>query len=837
MDKHAPWKWLILLFLCATSMALVWPPFNVLDDDGRLVKPGKIKLGLDLRGGTSFVLEVDMKDLEDNAKTDAPERALEVIRNRIDARGTREPIIYLEPKQNRIILQIPELRAEEREEVVNLVESAAYLEFRLVHEDNDELVNRLFREGLAPDGYELVTLEEVGADGRPRSNYYYRRVQNMGATEEEVRAQREKLAKFQFRAGYEFMLSKVDRNGQELYLPYYVGIRPQLTGELLETAGVDYQQFGQPIVTLKFDARGAKRFSRVTADHAPGGDLNPDPNGRHYLAIVLDGTLYSAPFIRTAIYGGEAIIEGNFSPPEAQLLSNILRAGSLPAPVRVIEERTVDPTLGHDSIRSGSMALLYGAAAVMIFMVLYYFLAGVVANLSLVLDMILLPVGMMVVSGFLGLLVNPGAGAGKLSLPTLTLPGIAGIVLTIGMAVDANVLIFERIREEQRLGKRLKSAVTAGYEKAFSTIFDANLTTLITAVILFWQGSGPIRGFAVTLSAGIVVSMFVALVVTRMIFDLVADKTSLASIKMLELVREPRFDFLNKRFIAGGLSVAVILFSAYTFYQRGENNFGVDFTGGRAITFSFEERQDVATIRDALSSAGISESFIQYQQELVPDETGHTKEYLEIKVGFDEGDLAESTMLAQFGEEAGPDYKVMKEDSVGPQVGEELRKKGVWALVAALIGIVIYISFRFEFAFAMGAIIAVAHDVLVTVGIYCLLGRQLSLPIVAALLTIVGYSVNDTIVVFDRIREDLKLIKDKSYKDISNLSINQTLSRTLLTSITTLLTVVMLLIFGGGAINDFALALFIGIIVGTYSSIFVATPVMLLWHREKKADA
>jgi preprotein translocase SecF subunit len=257
----------------------------------------------------------------------------------------------------------------------------------------------------------------------------------------------------------------------------------------------------------------------------------------------------------------------------------------------------------------------------------------------------------------------------------------------------------------------------------------------------------------------------------------------------------------------------------------------VDFTGGRSVVFQFAEKQAVEDLSTALEEAGVKSPFIQYQQEFAADEQGVRNEYLELKVPFEQGDLAKETLLTAFPD---AEFRVSKEDSVGPQIGVELRKKGVMAIVAAMIGIVIYISIRFEFAFAMGAIAAVAHDVLVTVGIYCLFGRQLSLPIVAALLTIVGYSVNDTIVVFDRIREDLKLIKGKPYAEIANLSINQTLSRTLLTSLTTLLTVVMLLVFGGGAINDFALALFIGIVVGTYSSIFVATPVMLLWHREKR---
>jgi SecD/SecF fusion protein len=380
------------------------------------------------------------------------------------------------------------------------------------------------------------------------------------------------------------------------------------------------------------------------------------------------------------------------------------------------------------------------------------------------------------------------------------------------------------------VGKRLVSAIEAGYEKVFSTILDANVTTLITAVILFWQGSGPIRGFAITLSAGIVVSMFVALVITRLMFELLAYKTKIQQIKMFQLLGEKNIDFLSKRGLAAILSVLVIASTWTVFFMKGEQNFGVDFTGGTSLTYRFAEKQTVDDIRGVLSAAGVTDAFVQYQRELIPDDTGVVPEYLLLKVPYGEGDAAKDALARELPQ---AQFHILQEDTVGPQVGHDLRRKGIMAMAWALVGIVIYISLRFEFAFAIGAIVALAHDVLITIGIFCLLGNQLSLPIVAALLTIVGYSVNDTIVVFDRIREDLGLIRDKTYSQIANLSINQTLNRTLLTSITTLLTVTMLLIFGGGAIKDFALALFIGILVGTYSSIFVATPVVLYWHKDQ----
>lgn len=824
MDKHALWKWLILILLVAWSLVLVTPVRE------------KVKLGLDLQGGMSFVLEVDTSGLSPDAITDAQERALEVIRTRVDAMGVAEPIIYPEPGNNRIVVQLPGLGPEDRERAIRNIQSAAYLEFRMVHPKNDELVEELFDQELAPEGYRIVTLDEQLANGTWKSFRYYKRDPSLdppGATEADIR---QRLRLFKPQPNHEFMLMKVVRRGQELYRPYYVSKRVELTGENLRHAGVDFRPpVNEPVVTLKFDPKGARKFAKLTTDYAPGGPLNPGYDNPRYLAIVFDGQLRSAPFIKTPIHGGEAIIEGAFSVREAQDLAIVLRAGSLPAPVRVIEERRVDPTLGRDSVESGKRAALYGAAAVVIFMLGYYLIAGAVADLALALDVLLLPFGLWVVSGFFSIIETRGLGtAGAISLPTLTLPGIAGLVLTAGMAVDANVLIFERIREEQAAGKRLLAAIPAGYEKAFTTILDANVTTLLVAVILFWQGSGPVRGYAVTLSAGILVSMYTAVVITRMIFVILAERLKLDRLRMLQFFRTSQFDFIGKRVLAGIISLAIFVATAILFAMRGANNFGVDFTGGTAILLEFAQKQPESVVRATLEKAGIKDIFVQYQRVLSAEAGEPQKEYLEIKVPFGEGDRAVQSLLSEH-PQAG--WTVLKQDSIGPQIGQELKRKGVRALTISLVLMVIYIWLRFEPGFAVGAVVALLHDVLITTGIYTALGRQLSLPVLAALLTIVGYSVNDTIVIFDRIREQRKLNRTAPYRDVANAAINQTLSRTVITSLTTLLTVVCLLLLGGGAIQDFALVLFIGIIVGTYSSIFIATPVALFWHRERPARA
>ncbi len=827
MKKQAMWKWLLLIVLTAWSLALV-TPFK-----------DKVKLGLDLRGGTSFTVEVDQNEVRKNVlekdgklegatlesavkeevkKTQSV--ALEVIRSRVDGLGIAEPEIY-PLLDNRIVIRLPGVDANKRNEAKNSIQSVAFLEFRLVHPESDTWVSELFSQGLTPSGFSTV---RVGNE-----SYY---VRDRKAVEDKAmdRAFWEELKRFGAKRGAEFMLEKETlQDGSTVYKPAYIEVRKQLTGSALKDARVEYEpQNNQPYVSLSFNKAGAEKFGKVTAAYAPRGENNLNSETGRRLAIILDGKLYSAPTIQDAIYSGNAQITGRFTVDECTRLVNVLRAGALPAPVNIIEERTVDPSLGKDSIDSGVSAAVYGSVAVFIFMAGYYLLAGVVANISLLLVILLLPFGMWFSSGILGLF-SAGAGASA-GLPVLTLPGIAGIALTIGMAVDANVLIYERMREELEAGKSLSNSITAGYEKAFSAIFDSNLTTLLTAVILFWQGTGAIRGFAVTLTAGILVSMLVVLVFTRLILNLIAEKTNLKTIKMMQVFKNPNFDFLGKRAWVIGISVAVIVGTWAVFLKKGQDNFGVDFTGGTSITFAFKEKQPVDTVRSVLDQAGVRDAKIQYQSELDPTAKG--AETLEVKVSGQNGDEVVRAIETAFGKNG---YHNLQANIVGPQIGAELKKSGMIALTLALVGIIIYLAFRFEFGFATGAVVAVVHDVIITIGIYCMLGRQLDLTTVAALLTIIGYSVNDTIVVFDRIREDLRISHGKPYVEVANRSINRTLSRTLLTGVSTQLTILSLMIFGGGSISDFALVLFIGIAVGTFSSVYIATPVALLWHKEEKA--
>ncbi|MCA1809481.1 MAG: protein translocase subunit SecD [Kiritimatiellia bacterium] len=820
MDKHAIWKWLLFLGLMSWSLALVVP----LD---------KIKLGLDLRGGASFTVQVDeeevLKQLKDEyrdlteaqlrsrlpqAVREAQEKALEIIRNRVDALGVAEPIIYPE-QHNRIAVQIPGSSPEEQQRAAHLIKSAAFLEFSMVHEDNDNLVRNLFDRGLAPPGFRIVSM-----DGTRRGEYYQREA---GRVEELGDDWRQSIEGFQAPPGYRFMLEERMVDGHRLYSPCFVSRRSELKGDAVRHAKVEYNAMGQPYVTMQFDARGARRFANITSDYAPGGPRNPNPEGRRYLAIIMDGKLYSAPFIKTAIFGGDAVIEGNFSMKEAQDLSIVLRAGSLPAPVQIIESRSVDPSLGRDSIQSGLRAAVFSGVVVILFMAIYYFWGGLIADFGLLSNMLLLPLGMLLASGVLGMFT----GAGGAGLPVLTMPGIAGIVLTVGMAVDANVLIFERIREEQNQGKRFGAAVEAGYSKVFLTILDANVTTVLAATILFVFGTGPIRGFGVTLTAGIIVSMYTALVVTRMVLELVERSGKVQKMRMLSMFRATRINFIAWYKPALLASLVVLVASSslvgWRAWRDHSSVLGADFTGGASMTFSFTERQDVESLRAALSEAGVRDAQIQYQREM-----DRPVEYLQVRTATGNGDAVKQ-MLLEGMPAAG--FQLLSEDVIGPQIGQEMIGRALKALIYALVGMIIYISWRFEFAFAIGAIAALAHDVLICLGLYCLMGRQINMIVIAALLAIVGYSVNDTIVIFDRIREKLRMNPSGDFAQLCNLSINETLSRTVLTSLTTFLAVFMLLFFGGGAINDFAMLLFIGIIAGTYSTIYIAVPVMLLLRK------
>jgi len=578
-----------------------------------------------------------------------------------------------------------------------------------------------------------------------------------------------------------------------------------LTGRYLKRASVNYDNVGMPLIAFQFDGVGADIFGKVTSENI----------GRQ-LAIVLDGEVKSAPVIRSAIYGS-GVIEGNFDMQEAVALANVLE-NPLEAPAKILEERGVDPSLGSNNIESGVRAAIIGSVFVVVFMVMYYWRAGLIANLALLLNMIIL----------IGVMATLGS--------TLTMPGIAGIVLTIGMSVDANVLIYERIREEQRAGKTMRAVIEAGFSKAWSAILDSNTTTILAAIILIMLGAGSVKGFGLTLTIGIAANIFTAVVGARLIMDFLYQRGWLNKVGMMRWVGVTDINFMGLAkwaFVASWLLIAA---GTVSFVQRGGMHlsgevYGVDFAGGDSLTLTFAQRVDVDKLDAAITSAGVRESLIQYQKDV-----GSGKEFLELKIGYNEAEKVEKALRDKF---PAAKFNRVGIERVGPTVGIELLKGAGWAIFWGLVMITLYVTFRFEFPFAVGALVATIHDVLMTLGWYCLTGREFSAPIVAAMLTIIGYSINDTIVVFDRIREDLKLglLGAHSYKGLMNRAINETLSRTMLTGTTTLCATIILFIFGTGTIQDFAFCFIVGILTGTYSSVFIASPIVLFWHRREQKIA
>ncbi|TBR18839.1 protein translocase subunit SecD, partial [bacterium] len=598
--------------------------------------------------------------------------------------------------------------------------------------------------------------------------------------------------------GYELKYAKEDNE------PLLLEKSAILTGDALTSAEIRFNQseFNEPSVGLKFNAEGAKKFAQITAENV----------GKR-LAIVLDGKIQSAPRIREAIPSGEAIITGHFTIEEAQDLSIILRVGALPAPMHVEEERTVGPLLGQDSINKGVKASLVGIILVFVFMALYYFLAGIIADIALLLNLL-------ITLGCLGMLpfLFPGISA------TLSLPGIAGIVLSLGMAVDANVLINERIREELQSGKTLKTAISSGYSRAFSAIFDSNLTTLIAAFLLFQFGTGPIRGFAVTLTIGLIASMFTAIVVTRTIFEALLSFGWLKSLPMLKLIKETNFDFIGKRFIFYAISLIIIITGLVVYFKKGKQAYGIDFAGGQLQEYSFNNPPSLDKVRSALKDIGLSDATLQQFKE--------NPKVLLIRTAEDKNQALTAKLKEIFPND---NIQIMRIERVGPVAGKHLKTKASYALIWSLIGILIYVSFRFKhFNFAAAGVIALIHDVLVALGFMVMTGRQIDLLTVTAFLTIAGYSINDTIVIYDRVRENSHLWRKKSLYELINLSVNQTLGRTILTSGVTLLVVLAILFYGGEVLSNFAFTLLVGFISGVYSTVYIASPLVLAWSKKSE---
>jgi len=837
----------------------------------------------------------DLKEQESDAVT----RAIEIINNRINQYGVSEPSIQKQGAR-RIIVELPGVA--KKEEAKNLLQGRAMLEFKLVKDPEftfpimnkiDEVLagsNAIDTTEISPE--DSLLKSDPTEEERKKQHPFFAVAQLLSQNSADAvvkENERDLLDNYLKRPevvkvipdNVEFLYSAkpdIVQDGINYFRLYLVNKVAELTGGVIVDAQANISpQTTEPIVNMQMNGDGAREWARIT-----GSNVNKR------CAIVLDGYVYTAPNIIGKIPSGSSQITGMADLEEAKLIEIVLKAGALPAPVDIIEERTVGPSLGQDSISQGFNSTLIGFILVAIFMLIYYKLAGSFADLALLFTLLFI----------MGILAAFSA--------TLTLPGIAGIILTIGMAVDANVLIFERIREELTTGKTVKAAVEGGYSNSYSAIFDSNITSFFTAVILYQFGSGPIQGFALTLMIGILASLFSALIITKILFEFMIVKGYKIDIGSRSRVFDKlNINFLGKRKIAYVVSTILLVIGITSLVGRGLE-LGIDFKGGSEIALQFEEPIDITEVRSELSTIGLGnvevktfgdDSGILVRTELqdIPNDvipniisainrsidkhspelqsqivdssrTSLTFEFPDNEVtnnlsqklfedGFqvtkasaepDNNRLIVSLTIADWIKEnlvenhSDNPFQVLKEEKVGPKIGDELKQDAIVAVILALIVILIYLGFRFKFGFALGAVAALFHDVLITLGIFSILygmipglNLEISISVVAAFLTLVGYSINDTVVVFDRIREDIKIHKTADIEEIMNKAINKTMRRTIITSLTTLMVVTVLLFFGGEVLRGFAFTLFFGILVGTYSSIFVASSFVLEYAKKR----
>lgn len=707
-----------------------------------------VRLGLDLRGGTQVVLEARATSAA-QVDDDTLERTLEVLRRRVDSLGVAEPTIQ-RSGDARIIIELPGVTAPE--EALRVIGQTAQLSFHPV-------------EGLAqPD-------QEAGESGDA--------------------------------------LVVADEDGNLLRLG-----RAALTGDAVENAGIQLgaSAAGQFDVTVDFRGDGGQAWQELTADAA----CAPPGDPRRRVAIVLDGEVISSPQVvptvgcGTGIPGGSTSITGDFTEQEAADLSLLIRAGALPVPVDVVEQRTIGPTLGAAAIDASIAAALIGVAATLLYMVLAYRLYGLVAGISLGLY------------GLLSYAALTAIGA------TLTLPGIAGFVLAVGMAVDANVLVFERAKEEHAAGRSPRAATQTGFERALTAVIDSNVTTLIAAVLLIAFASGAVRGFGVTLTIGVIVSMFTALVVTRVIVDWLLRVPALAqSVNVLGLTawrqlrrwleRTPPDLIGRARWWLGGAALAVLIGIAGIASQG--MTWGLEFTGGRLLEYRTEQTVDIDQLRADLADVGLPPALVQSSDEE------------QVSIRTSALDAAQEQALRRALEERGGQLELIRDEFIGPTIGSELRRNALIALGIALTGQLLYLAVRFRWTYGTAAVVAMAHDVVVLLGVFAWLGKTFDGVFLAALLTVVGYSINDTVVIFDRIREQREKDPNAPLASLANRALVQTLPRTVNTGMGALFILAALYVLGGDTLADFALALIIGTTVGMFSSLGVASPLWLWLER------
>ena len=711
------------------------------------------------------------KEKIDYIKANAVNQSLEILRNRIDQFGVAEPVI-IRQGDDEIVIQLPGVKDPKR--ALKLLGDTAQLEFKMVADPEGinvaELVAQTVRSGAWHEGESIKKLNQLLENRLPRDTSVY--------FEKEVDP----------------------TTKRETSRPLLLQNKILMTGEMIKDARVRVGgNFNEPYVSLDLTGSGARVFANIT-----------EKNVGKRMAIVLDDIVRSAPVIREKILGGSAQISGSFTHEEATDLAIVLRVGALPAPVDIIQNMTVGASLGQDSIQKGIFSGMLGALLVVGFMLIYYRLSGLIADTAMVLNILFLFAGLAILSA------------------TLTMPGIAGIVLSVGMAVDSNVLIFERMREESALGKSIKSSIDGGFSKAFLTIIDAHVTTLITALALFLFGTGPVKGFAVTLSLGIIFNLFTSIYYSHWIFNGVSSLKWMKRIHFMHFIKKPNLDYMKLRKLAFGISGALVLLGIVAFVEilLGNANMGVDFSGGSLLQYKAEKNFTMSEVRTAFDKSGLEGIDLQKVES-----EGRLMVKIKKSSKVIASELSEQVTAVLTKQLPDKKFSLESQTEIGSSVSAVLRNKAMLAIALSMGGVIVYLAFRFNLSFGIGAAVATFHDVLAVLGICWLMNIEMTLLMVTALLTLAGYSLNDTVVIFDRIRENMKKSETPSLLKGINNSINEVLSRSIVTSFTVFLSVMALYLFGGSVIHDFSFALLLGVLIGTYSSIFVASPILTLWEK------
>ena len=720
----------------------------------------KLKGGIDLIGGSSFIVEIQPGQDEEGTPLPVNEGAIEQAKATLSKRLSNSGLSdnLMQPLgENRLIIEMPGVGPERRDEIRETIVTTARLLLKNVHPNSDQIIAQI----------------EAGTKT--------------------------------LEPGYKvYPIRRTDPESGKLIEPGKILLsrRTIVGGDKVDLARPGN---GLGVINVTLSKEGGRRLTNATENMTIGRDR---------MAVVLDDEVLIAPSVN-AILGRNFIVEGLDGREEVRTVSNALN-NPLKYPLKILSERNVSARYGEEVVRQGVYAAGAGLALTLIFVIFYYRIAGFVALIGLTVNMLIL----------FGAMAMFGA--------TFTLPGIAGIILTIGVAVDANVLIYERLREEMAGGKSLINAIRAAYEKAFSAIFDANITTLLTAIILLWRASDQMKGFAITLTIGILSSMFAALLVTRVFFFWGSDTGALKKLSFLNLIPAKTIKFMEMRKPAFMLSSILLIGSLVFMGTKRDSSLGIDFLGGSIVNIQLKEGQKLseADVKKVISDLTLEknptiqlEQPVQAEGDLVSIKCAtNDLEKIETKLRSDIEILAEKNTEGNYD-------IALDNETISASLGGEFLKNSFYALGLGLLAVLFYISLRFEFSFAVGAFAALFHDILICIGVVIMCGTELSLIHVGAFLTIAGYSINDTIVVFDRMRESLRS-KRGDVAQVMNLAINATLSRTILTSVTTFVAVLVLWIFGGSALKDFSFAIMIGVVIGTYSSIFIAAPVVYIWSKK-----